>query len=106
MVSTLPAPNLLIYLKAPVPVLMNRIQQRARSMESGITPEYLSLLESFYNDWITAFDICPVLTIHTGKVGEERPLDFVHNQKHLDIVVERIQDKLAGKEEVIFNNDT
>jgi deoxyadenosine/deoxycytidine kinase len=105
LVSTLPPPNLLIYLKAPSPVLMNRIRQRARSMETGITTDYLALLESFYNDWIAAFDICPVLTIHTGKVGEERPLDFVHNPRHLDIVVDRIQDKLAGKEEVIFDND-
>jgi deoxyadenosine/deoxycytidine kinase len=100
----LPPPNLLIYLKAPIPVLMKRIQQRARSMETGITQDYLSLLESFYTDWIASFDICPVLTIHTGKMGEERPLDFVHNKKHLDIVLERIQDKLAGKEEVIFDN--
>lgn len=104
LVATLPSPNLLIFLKAPVPVLMNRIHSRARAMESGITSEYLSLLESFYEDWIHSFDICPVLTIHTGKMGEERPLDFVHNSKHLDIVVDRIQDKLAGKEEVIFDN--
>jgi deoxyadenosine/deoxycytidine kinase len=104
LVATLPSPNLLIFLKAPVPVLMNRIHSRARTMESGITSEYLSLLESFYEDWIRSFDICPVLTIHTGKMGEERPLDFVHNSKHLDIVVDRIQDKLAGKEEVIFDN--
>lgn len=106
LVSTLPPPNLLIYLKAPSPVLMNRIRQRARSMETGITTDYLALLESFYDDWIAAFDICPVLTIHTGKIGAEHPLDFVHNRRHLDIVIDRIQNKLAGKEEVIFDNDT
>jgi deoxyadenosine/deoxycytidine kinase len=103
LVSTLPPPNLLIYLKAPVPVLEDRIRRRARSIESGISPEYLSLLDSFYMDWIDNFNICPVLTIHTGKLDKQSPLDFVHNAHHLDIVVERIQDKLAGKEDVIFD---
>jgi len=102
LVSSLPPPNLLIYLKAPVSVLFERIRRRGRAIEGGITPEYLALLESFYNEWLASFDICPVLTIHTGELDKERPLDFVHNSHHLDIVVERIQDKLAGKEDVIF----
>jgi deoxyadenosine/deoxycytidine kinase len=97
-VSRLPAPDLLIYLKAPVSVLMKRIHRRGRSIESGITSEYLSLLESYYDDWMQAFDVCPVLTIHTGD------LDFVHKPGHLDIVVQRIQGRLAGKEDVIFPN--
>jgi deoxyadenosine/deoxycytidine kinase len=89
---SLPRPNLLIYLKAPVRVLMDRIRRRARNMETGITPEYLTLLDSFYDDWLGSFDMCPVLTIRTDD------LDFVHQQIHLDTVVERIQDKLAGLE--------
>jgi deoxyadenosine/deoxycytidine kinase len=91
-VDSLPRPNLLIYLKAPVEVLMERIRRRARNMETGITPDYLSLLDSFYDEWLGAFDWCPVLTIRTDN------LDFVHQAGHLDTVVERIQDKLAGKE--------
>ena len=102
LVSTLPPPNLLINLKAPVDVLMERIRRRGRDIESGITADYLTLLDSFYDDWMTSFDVCPVLTIHTGQLGRESPLDFVHNSHHLDIVVERIQDKLAGKEDVVF----
>ena len=102
LVSTLPAPNLLIYLKAPVSVLIERIRRRGRNIESSISAEYLSLLDSFYDDWMTSFDICPVLTINTGELGREIPLDFVHNPQHLGIVVERIQDKLAGKEDVVF----
>jgi deoxyadenosine/deoxycytidine kinase len=94
--SKLPTPDLLIYLKAPVPVLMKRIHNRARSIETGITDEYLSLLESFYDDWLKTFDICPVLTIRSDD------LDFVHKPKHLDIVIQRIQDRLAGKEDVVF----
>lgn len=105
LVATLPPPNLLIYLKVPVSILIDRIRRRGRDIESGITPEYLTLLDSFYDDWMASFDICPVLTIHTVESGQESPLDFVHNAHHLDIVVERIQDKLAGKEDVIFPPD-
>jgi deoxyadenosine/deoxycytidine kinase len=91
-VSSLPRPGLLIYLKAPVDVLMERIRARARNMETGITTEYLSLLDSFYDEWLSAFDLCPVLTIRTDN------LDYVHQPRHLETVVERILDKLAGKE--------
>ena len=95
-VSRLPPPDLLIYLKAPVSVIFERIQRRGRSMESAVDITYLSLLESFYDDWMNNFDVCPVLTIRTDD------LDFVHKAPHLDIVVGRIQDKLSGREEVVF----
>jgi len=95
-VNSLPRPNLLIYLKAPPSVLMDRIRRRARNIETGISPEYLSLLDSFYDEWLGAFDMCPVLTIRTDD------LDYVHQPKHLETVVERIQNKLAGKEVVEF----
>ncbi|HET6845424.1 MAG TPA: deoxynucleoside kinase [Anaerolineales bacterium] len=91
-VSSLPRPDLLIYLKAPVPVLLARINRRARNMETGITREYLSLLDSYYDEWLDAFDLCPVLTIRSDD------LDYVHQPRHLETVVQRIQEKLAGKE--------
>jgi deoxyadenosine/deoxycytidine kinase len=95
-VNNLPAPDLLIFLHAPVTVLLERIRNRGRDIEGGITEDYLSLLETYYQDWLETFDVCPVLTIRTDD------LDFVHKARHLDIVVQIIQDKLAGKEEVIF----
>lgn len=95
-VRDLPSPSLLIYLYAPVDTLMNRINSRGREMENSISKEYLSLLESYYADWIEHFDLCPVLTIRTDD------LDFVHKPQHLDSVVQKIQNKLSGKEEIIF----
>lgn len=91
-VNSLPAPNLLIYLKAPVEVLMQRIQKRARGMETGISAEYLALLDTFYDDWLKSFDLCPVLTIRTDN------LDYVNQNRALDTVTQRITNKLAGKE--------
>jgi len=91
-VQGLPRPGLLVYLKAPVPVLMERIHRRARNIETGITAEYLSLLDTFYDEWLKSFDLCPVLTIRTDD------LDYVHQPRHLETVAARIQDKLSGKE--------
>jgi deoxyadenosine/deoxycytidine kinase len=95
-VSRLPPPDLLIYLRAPVSVLAERIRRRGRAIEGGITPEYLALLETFYDEWMGNFDVCPVLTIRTDD------LDFVNISQHLDIVVKRIQEKLSGREEVVL----
>ncbi len=96
-VANLPRPDLLLYLTAPVPVLMDRIRQRARPIESGITAGYLNLLDTFYDEWLGGFDLCPVLTIRTQQ------LDYVHDAHHLDIVIERIEAKLAGHEELILD---
>lgn len=95
-IRTLPTPSLLIHLKAPVNLLLERIRQRGRAIESNISAEYLQLLESFYDDWMHTFDLCPVLTIRTDD------LDFVNQPQHLDTVVQRIHKKLTGKEEIVF----
>jgi len=95
-VDHLPKPDLLIHLQAPVSVLMERIRRRARDIETSISEDYLSLLERFYQEWIQDFDLCPVLTIRSDD------LDFVHKTQHLDIVVQRIREKLAGREEMVF----
>lgn len=95
-VKNLPEPDLLIHLRAPVPILLERIRRRARQIESSINEDYLSLLENYYNEWVQDFDLCPVLTIRSDD------LDFVHQTEHLDIVVQRIKDRLSGKEEMVF----
>lgn len=95
-IDSLPAPDLLLYLKAPEPVLMRRIRERARDIEKGVTADYLGLLDRYYEEWLATFDLCPVLTLRTDD------LDFVHKPRHLEIVIERIYEKLAGREEVAF----
>jgi deoxyadenosine/deoxycytidine kinase len=92
----LPRPDLLLYLQTSVPVLMERIHGRGREIESGITAEYLSLLDRYYREWIADFDLCPVLTIPADN------LNFVTNEQHISIIMDRIEQKLAGKEEVVF----
>ncbi|MCK5794521.1 MAG: deoxynucleoside kinase [Anaerolineales bacterium] len=92
----LPEPDLLIYLIAPPEILQKRIEERGRAIESGISLEYLTLLDSFYNDWMKTFNLCPVLKIRSDD------LDFVHKKGHLDTVANLVQEKLTGKEEIVF----
>lgn len=96
-VDPLPKPDLLLYLEASVETLLQRIRGRSREIESGITADYLSLLTSFYADWMADFDLCPVLAIPADR------LDFVRHPDHLDVIVDKIQQKLAGKEIVVFD---
>jgi len=95
-IASLPVPDLLLHLKAPVPVLLDRIRRRGRAMEAAVTEDYLKLLERNYEEWLGRFDLCPVLTVPTDD------LDFVHQPGHLEIVIERMQAKFAGREEVEF----
>ncbi|MEX2143718.1 MAG: deoxynucleoside kinase [Anaerolineales bacterium] len=95
-IEYLPWPDLLIFLRAPGDALLQRISIRGRKMEAGITAEYLQLLEGFYDEWLATFDLCPVLSIPSGD------LDFVNRAHHLDLVIEKIEEKLSGKEDVIF----
>jgi deoxyadenosine/deoxycytidine kinase len=94
--ASLPEPDLLIYLVAPPEILLERIAERGREIESGISLEYLSLLDSLYDDWMKTFNLCPVLKIRSDD------LDFVHKKGHLDTVANLVQEKLTGKEEIVF----
>ena len=95
-IETLPPPDLLVYLQASVPTLMERIGRRGRSIESGITADYLERLDALYTEWIEGFNLCPVLTVPADD------LDFIKHGTHLQIISDRILDRLQGKEEVVF----
>lgn len=92
----LPPPDLVIYLRASVPTLLNRIKLRGREYERQISYEYLAQLNQLYELWIEHFSLCPVLTVPADD------LDYVANRGHLDLIVCKVQEKLMGKEEVVF----
>ena len=92
----LPPPDLVIYLRASVETLLRRIHRRGRDYERKISPEYLIKLNDFYDEWITNFNLCPVLTVPADD------LDYVRHPGHLALIVQKVQEKLTGKDEVIF----
>jgi deoxyadenosine/deoxycytidine kinase len=97
-ITVLPPPDLIVYLRASVPTLQKRIHQRGRSYEKNISAAYLKRLNNLYEEWIDNFSLCPVLSVPSDD------LDFVTNHAHLELVVEKVLEKLKGREEVIFDN--
>jgi deoxyadenosine/deoxycytidine kinase len=92
--TLLPPPNLVVYLQASVPTLLQRINTRGRGVEHDIGEAYLAQLNELYEEWITGFNLCPVLTVATDD------LDFAHDAEHLDQIARRIMDRLQGKETI------
>jgi len=92
----LPPPDLIVYLRASPETLLHRIAHRGRGYERNITHAYLQQLNELYEAWVASFNQCPVLTLLSDD------LDYVSNPDHLDLVVAKVQDKLTGKEEVVF----
>jgi deoxyadenosine/deoxycytidine kinase len=84
----LPPPDLIVYLKASVPTLLERIIKRGRDFERDISPLYLQQLNELYNAWIEDFTLCPVLTIPADD------LDFVRFNGHLDVIADQLLEKL------------
>ena len=95
----LPPPDLVIYLRASVPTLLNRIALRNRDYERSIAPEYLEQLNHLYENWITNFTLCPVLSVPADE------LDYVAHTRHLELIISKVKEKLTGKEEVIFTRE-
>ncbi len=94
-VQFLPPPDLIVYLKASVPTLLERIRRRGRDFEQDVSPLYLQQLNELYNAWIEDFTLCPVLTIAADN------LDFVRFETHFHHIKEEILQKLTG-EKVYF----
>lgn len=87
-IQILPPPNLIIYLKASIPTLIERILRRGRDFEREISPLYLQQLNELYNAWIEDFTLCPILTIDADH------LDFVRFNGHYETIKEQIREKL------------
>jgi deoxyadenosine/deoxycytidine kinase len=99
MTRFLPAPDLVIYLRAGVDTLLDRIRKRGREFEQHIDPRYLEQLNKLYEDWNASFTLSQVLIVPSDD------LDFVSNGKHLDLIIRKVREKLEGKHEVIFSDE-
>ena len=96
LIEFLPPPDLVVYLRASVSTLQERIRLRGRDYERQITADYLRQLNELYESWISRFSLCPVLTVPADD------LDYVAIPAHLDLIVRKVEEKLTGKDEVVF----
>ena len=83
-------PDLLIYLRASVPTLVDQIQKRGRPYESSIRLDYLQNLNERYQNWIESYDKGRLLIIDVDDN------DFPNSPEDLGSIIERIDGELNG----------
>jgi deoxyadenosine/deoxycytidine kinase len=84
MINFVKPPDLLIYLKADIPKLVQQIQKRNRDFEFNIKLEYLRNLNEHYEEWISNYKLGKLLVIDVNK------LDFVENIDDFSYIVSKI----------------
>lgn len=90
MQSFIQGPDLLIYLRASVPTLVDQIQKRGRDYETNIRIDYLNRLNERYEAWISNYDKGKLLIIN---VDENK---FAQNPEDLGGIINRIDGELNG----------
>ncbi len=85
--SFLPPPDLIIYLQASTPKLLQHIEQRGRDYEQNIEAEYVEQLNTLYDEWISDWTYCPVLYVPMDEVN------FQHNVSDYMKIVAQIEEK-------------
>lgn len=83
-------PDLLIYLKASIPTLVDQIQKRGRGYEENIRLDYLKRLNGFYNKWIDGYTDGPLLIIDIDNCN------FAEKEEDLAEVVKKVDAQLNG----------
>lgn len=91
MSSQVNAPDLLIYLKASVPTLVNHIQKRGRDYESTMSLNYLKSLNDKYEDWIDNYKAGKLLVLDVNE------LDYKNNTEHRQFVIDEVSKQLNLK---------
>jgi deoxyadenosine/deoxycytidine kinase len=88
--SFIKAPDLLIYLRASVPTLVNQIQKRGRDYENAIRLDYLKRLNERYEAWISTYDQGKVLIVEVDNNN------FSEKAEDLGIIVNKINAEING----------
>jgi len=89
-VSLIQPPDLLIYLRATIPTLVNQIQKRGREYENSIRLDYLKMLNDRYENWVKGYKAAKLLVINVDD------LDFTTNPEDLSSVIDRIDAQIHG----------
>lgn len=87
--QTIKPPDLLIYLRASIPSLVNNIQKRGREYEDSIRLDYLRRLNERYEAWISSYKPKHLII-------EIDELNFAENTEHLGSIISKIQAEVNG----------
>jgi deoxyadenosine/deoxycytidine kinase len=90
MVGLIQPPDLLVYLRASVPTLVNQIQKRGREYEESIRLDYLKMLNERYELWISNYTESKLLIVNVDN------LDFHNNVEDLSKIIDDIDAQIHG----------
>lgn len=83
-------PDLLIYLRASIPTLVDHIQSRGREYEGSMSLDYLKRLNKRYEEWIQKYREGRLIIVNADEI------DFIKNPEDLGKVIEMIDSELYG----------
>jgi deoxyadenosine/deoxycytidine kinase len=87
-----PAPDLVIYLQAPVEALMQRVRRRGAAYERGITEGYLAQLAQAYGRFFHDYSGAPLLIVNS------QHLNFVDRPGDYALLLQRISEMRGPRE--------
>jgi len=90
MSSFIQPPDLLIYLKASVPTLVNQIQKRGRDYEEAIRLDYLKKLNERYEAWIENYNLGKLQIFNVDDI------DIADKPEDLAMIIEKVNAELHG----------
>ena len=86
-----PSPDLVIYLQAPVEVLLDRINKRGNPNERYLTGEYLERLNEAYSKFFLYYENAPLLIVNAADINLEE------DGKDYEMLLETITTNPKGK---------
>jgi len=86
-----PEPDLVVYLQAPVEVLLQRIENRGLHHERLIEAAYLQRLSDSYVDFFHHYSDAPLLIVNAAEI------DFAHNENDYQQLLERLKSVSSGR---------
>jgi deoxyadenosine/deoxycytidine kinase len=86
----IPVPDLVVYLQAGTPMLLQRIRHRGRDYETGIAADYLERLNQAYNQFFFHYSDSPLLVVQTGEI------DFVKSREDRKDLLRQIRQMKKG----------
>lgn len=89
---TAPAPDLVVYLQAPVDTLMFRIGRRGIGYEQGIQRRYLERLADAYSRYFHQYNESPLLIVNAATI------DPVNNEEHFQMLLQEIDTARSGRQ--------
>lgn len=87
----LPVPDQVVYLQAPVDVLMARIRQRDLGYERLIEREYLQQIVDAYTQFFYHYSAGPLLVVNAAEIN------FVDNDEDFEVLVDQIRKHHSGR---------